>query len=61
MNTPALLLTAKEVAALVPVHVQTFHRWVKAGYGPVGTLLGPRMRYAPEDVHAWMESRRQVA
>lgn len=62
MPSPApLLLTPKEVAALLPVHVYTFRRWCREGIGPAAVQLGRRRRYRREDVEAWLERRREAA
>lgn len=51
------LLTAKEVAALVRVHIVTFYRWCREGHGPREVKLGDVIRYAESDVRRWVASR----
>jgi predicted DNA-binding transcriptional regulator AlpA len=51
------LLSAQEVASMLRVHVETFHRWCRAGQGPVATVLGGGTpRYAASDVRTWLAS-----
>ncbi len=54
------LLTAKEVAEIARVHVNTLRRWVAEGDGPVVTLLRPgEQRFSRADVYEWLTSRKQ--
>lgn len=52
------LLTAKEVADHVRVHVDTFRLWCRKGKGPrVTQISGNCQRYALTDVVDWLEAR----
>jgi predicted DNA-binding transcriptional regulator AlpA len=50
-------LNDKEVAALLGVSVATVRRWRLFRQGPKYLKLGAAVRYKPEDISAWIESR----
>jgi excisionase family DNA binding protein len=55
-NSP--LLSPDELAALLGVPLPTIYRWRSHRQGPVGFRIGRHVRYSLEDVHEWLESRR---
>ena len=55
-NTPQFL-TESEVARLVSMSLATVRRWRLLQTGPRFVKLGAAVRYRPEDVSAWLESR----
>jgi excisionase family DNA binding protein len=55
-NSP--LLSPDELAALLGVPLPTIYRWRSRQQGPVGFRIGRHVRYSLEDVHEWLESRR---
>jgi excisionase family DNA binding protein len=58
-NTSELeeLMTVQDVARICRVQVGTVRRWRFDGHGPRGILLGRHLRFRPEDVRAWLDSR----
>ena len=56
------LLTAKEAAALLRVHVNTVKRMIRNGQLPV-YRFGERgdIRISPRDIEAWLKRRRVEA
>lgn len=60
MHQPSqeFLLTTKEVAHLLRIHLRTFWRWKASGRFSVGPIyLGGRtFRYRREDVERWLEN-----
>jgi excisionase family DNA binding protein len=48
------LLTARDVAELVDVHVETVLRWVRQGLIPAVRLPGGAIRFRPEELEAWL-------
>lgn len=46
------LMTAEQVAALIPVHPETVRRWSREGKIPVVRLPSGRKRYRRVDVEA---------
>ncbi len=50
------LMTAKEVAAYLGVHVKSVDRWASQGIGPTYTKVGGVRRYGPADIRAWIEN-----
>jgi excisionase family DNA binding protein len=57
MSTPALL-TPEQVAQMLGIPVNTLYAWRYRGTGPVGLKVGRHVRYAPEDVDAWLAEQR---
>lgn len=55
------LLTTRQVADRVGVSEATMRYWRHLGSGPVGYKIGRHVRYAPNDVDAWLADRRDRA
>jgi predicted DNA-binding transcriptional regulator AlpA len=53
------LLGVADLSALIGVPVATIYDWRTRGLGPVGHRLGKHVKFAPRDVAAWIESRRE--
>lgn len=51
------LLNEHDVAAMLCVSVSTVRRWRLLRQGPKYLKVGTSVRYRPEDVSAWLESR----
>ena len=51
------LLTEHDVATFYGVSVATVRRWRLFQQGPKYLKIGASVRYRPEDVSAWLESR----
>ena len=51
------LLNEMEVASLLTVSVATIRRWRLLGQGVRYMKVGSAVRYRPEDVTAWLNSR----
>lgn len=58
--TPPLLTTA-ETAAWLNIPVRTLRDYRLRGVGPVAHKVGQHVRYAKDDVEAWLAERREVA
>jgi predicted DNA-binding transcriptional regulator AlpA len=56
-NTLIHLLNEYEVAETFSVSVATVRRWRLLRQGPKYLKLGAAVRYKPEDILAWLESR----
>jgi excisionase family DNA binding protein len=54
----AILLSPEELAALLGVPLPTIYRWRTRHQGPLGFRIGRHVRYRLDDVHEWLESRR---
>jgi excisionase family DNA binding protein len=54
------LLGTAELSALIGVPVSTIYDWRVKGQGPVAHRLGKHLRFAPQDVEAWLASRRET-
>ncbi len=54
------LLNDHEVAALVGVSVATVRRWRLTRRGPSYLRIGVLIRYRPESIHQWLDSRQTV-
>lgn len=52
------LLTRAELAELYGMSVKTLANWAAMGVGPSPIKLGKEVRYHPEDVWNYIESRR---
>lgn len=48
------LLTARDVAELVGVHVETVLRWVRQGLIPAVRLPGGAIRFRHDELEAWL-------
>jgi predicted DNA-binding transcriptional regulator AlpA len=60
MATPSTLealLTEHDVARIAGVSVATLRRWRLSGVGPKCLKVGVLVRYRPEDLQAWIETR----
>ena len=51
------LLDEKELARLLRVSVGTLRFWRRIGRGPHYRKVGQLVRYAPSDVHTWLNRR----
>jgi excisionase family DNA binding protein len=51
------LVSPKEIARRLDVPVGTLEYWRQVGEGPRYFKVGRLVKYRPEDVHAWLESR----
>lgn len=51
------LLSERQVARITGMSVATVRRWRLLGQGPKYLKLNAAVRYRPEDVAAWLESR----
>jgi len=51
------LLTEHDVARITGLSVASVRRWRLFGQGPTYLKLGAAVRYKPEDISAWLESR----
>ncbi len=58
-NTSALqaLLNEHDVARLTGLSVASVRRWRLFRQGPIYRKIGAAVRYKPEDLAAWLESR----
>ena len=57
--TPAGLITSGELALRLGIAAQTLAVWRLRGIGPRFLKLGSRVMYDPQDVSAWLNSRRR--
>lgn len=51
------LLTEHDVAHIASLSVATVRRWRILRQGPKYLKIGAAVRYRPEDISAWLESR----
>jgi excisionase family DNA binding protein len=56
-RTPRQLMTIEELADQLQVPVNTIYGWRSRGEGPPGFKVGRYVRYEPEDVDKWLDSR----
>jgi predicted DNA-binding transcriptional regulator AlpA len=56
-NTIETLLNEHDVARLTGLSVASVRRWRLLRQGPKYIKLGAAVRYKPEDILAWLESR----
>ena len=56
-NTLAELLTEHDVARITGLSVASVRRWRLLRMGPKYIKIGAAVRYRPEDVSVWLESR----
>lgn len=62
MNNANRILSAKNIAALLGVHISTLYRWESQGRFVPKVRLGPgRVGYMETDVNAWLNERRKAA
>jgi excisionase family DNA binding protein len=55
------LLTITEASEVLRTPVATLRYWRHLGTGPRSFRLGRRVLYRRDDVHAWIDSRREDA
>ncbi len=51
------LLTNKQAADLLGVHINTLDRWRRFGAGPPVTKVGRYLRYREDLLEAWVDSK----
>lgn len=56
-NTFEQLLNERDVARVTSLSVASVRRWRLIGQGPKYLKIGSAVRYRPEDISAWIESR----
>jgi predicted DNA-binding transcriptional regulator AlpA len=56
-NTLEELLTEHDVARVTGLSVASVRRWRLLRQGPKYLKIGAAVRYKPEDISAWLESR----
>jgi excisionase family DNA binding protein len=62
MYEPSSYLTTKEVAAMLRIAPQTLEKARSSGLGPQIPFVkvGRAVRYAGEDVRAWVETKKTI-
>jgi predicted DNA-binding transcriptional regulator AlpA len=60
-NETQELLTIDEAAAIVRAPVATLRYWRHLGTGPRSFRLGRRVVYRTDDLHDWIQTRRDAA
>ena len=58
---PPELLTITEAADVLRTPVATLRYWRHQGIGPRSFRLGRRVLYRRDDVHAWIDAKRENA
>lgn len=53
------LWTTNELAAYLGVPIATIYKWRQTNYGPPGYRIGKYVRFNPDDVTAWLATRRE--
>ncbi|MCW2853144.1 MAG: binding domain protein excisionase family [Nocardioides sp.] len=53
------LLTIEEVAELIRMPVASLRYWRVLGTGPLGFIIGRRLRYWRQDVMDWLDEQRE--
>jgi predicted DNA-binding transcriptional regulator AlpA len=56
-NTLEALLNERDIAHITGMSLATVRRWRLSGHGPRATKIGAAVRYKPEDLKAWLDSR----
>jgi predicted DNA-binding transcriptional regulator AlpA len=56
-NTPERLLNEREVARITGLSVASVRRWRLLRLGPRYIKIGAAVRYKPEDIAKWLETR----
>jgi predicted DNA-binding transcriptional regulator AlpA len=56
-NAIEALLNERDVARITGLSVASVRRWRLLRQGPTYIKLGSAVRYRPEDLSAWLESR----
>ncbi len=54
---PARMWTPQDVAEFLGVPVATLYQWRCRGIGPTAHRVGKHLRYDPDEVRAWFDSR----
>jgi excisionase family DNA binding protein len=60
-DDPPELLTITEAADVLRTPVATLRYWRHQGIGPRSFRLGRRVLYRRDDVHAWINAKRENA
>ncbi len=60
-TTPTYLINEHQVAARLGLKVATLRRWRWAGRGPPFFKLGSAIRYAAEDIDAFIQAARRTS
>lgn len=55
------LLSAKQLAHILQISLDTLARWRTTGEGPAFHHVGRYVRYSPVDVNAWLAARRTTS
>ena len=58
---PTRYLSPVDLADLLGVPVETVYQWRRKQTGPRGFRVGRHLRYDPEDVRAWVDTRMEAA
>jgi predicted DNA-binding transcriptional regulator AlpA len=56
-NAPEILLNEYDVARITKLSVASVRRWRLLRQGPLYLKIGSAVRYRPEDIAAWLDSR----
>lgn len=59
--TPRPMLDAPALAAWINTPLETLKKWRYLGEGPPFHKVGRAVRYAPDDVEAWLAANRKAA
>jgi excisionase family DNA binding protein len=59
--TERRLLSPADVASYLGVPLRTIYGWRSRGEGPRGYRVGRHVRYALDDVDAWLEDHRDAS
>lgn len=54
-------LNEREAAALTGHSPRTYQRWRWKGGGPPFRKIGSSVRYAPDELRAWLEAQRRTS
>jgi len=57
---PRPLWCTEDVAEYLGVPVKTLYKWRLERHGPPCARIGKHLRYVPDEVVAWVESRKQL-
>lgn len=58
---PRPLWGVGDVAEYLGIPVKTLYKWRLEKHGPACLRVGKHLRYVPDDVVAWVDSRKQLA
>ena len=56
-NAIEILLNERDAARITGLSVASVRRWRLLKIGPRATKIGAAVRYKPEDVKAWLDTR----